>query len=52
MLEEARSSQAFPNPPLCNQNDPNNLVRDLGLTKKNQPFASILKQWNMLQQGR
>ena len=49
--EEPHSSQAFLIPHLLNQNDPNNLVRDLGLTEKFKLLAFILKQWNMLQQG-
>ena len=50
--EEPHSSQAADVPQLLDQNNLNDLVRDLGLTKeKSDLLSSRLKQWNMLQKG-
>ena len=50
--EELNSSQTADVPQLLNQNDLNDLVRDLSLTnEKSKLFSSTLKQLNMLQKG-
>ena len=41
--EESHSSQAFPIAHLLNKNDPNDLVEDLGLTKKPELLTCTLK---------
>ena len=50
--KEPHSSQAAEVRQLLNQNDLNDLVRDLGLTiERSELLSSRLKEWNMLQKG-